>query len=201
MTPSLSSLALMAFLTFAMSARAGETFLEKDGIVSIEAEHYTECSGPWILAQDAMMIKGGAYTDHLRYAIHFSQPGVYRLWLLGSAGPTVDEVRFLFRAEDAPSTSAVTFNVFLPDELGWTDQRFAIRVRQPGWYRLLLVKGKPGRDARALEEGPGWRIDKIVVSLSGTPAPSGDGPDETVNRGEEPVPEQVRRTLAPLTEE
>ncbi|RPI20677.1 MAG: hypothetical protein EHM61_26540 [Acidobacteria bacterium] len=212
------ALAWAIFLGLPATAWAGETFLERNGVVSIEAEHYTERQGAWAVVkgrnaalpgsafspdgqgQNAMTIKRGAFTDHLRYAIHFSQPGSYRLWLLGRAGDRSDEVRIFFKEEAASSIEATVSNVTLPERLGWSDEIRSVTVKRPGWHRLLLVQGKAALDG-SYPRGSRWVVDKVVLAREPAADPSGEGPEETVNRGQVEPPESVARLEDPLTDE
>ncbi|RPJ55162.1 MAG: hypothetical protein EHM23_27085 [Acidobacteria bacterium] len=197
------SLAWIMVANLASVAWAGNTFIERDGVVSIEAEHYTDRTGRWHPVREhdavpggpqssvkAMKIKSGAFTDNLRYAIHFSQTGNYRVWLRGRSQGKVDELRVLFRPENRGQSDSSVFNISLPLTLGWANQLQSIRVEQPGWYRLLLVKGKRSKwhwDVRDSERS----VDKIVLLREPSITPSGDGPEETINAGSQPVPEST----------
>ncbi len=67
--------------------------MEHNGVVSIEAEHYTAKTGTWIeedapsgialLQEDGC--KGGA-DDYLMYEIEFATTGTYYIWALGRSG-------------------------------------------------------------------------------------------------------------------
>jgi len=213
------ALGLMIFIGLQATAWAGQTFLEREGVVSIEAEHYTDRQGgrwylveargserpdsPRRLAQNAVTFIPGAFSDHLRYAIHFAHRGTYRLWLLGQASPRCDEVRIFFREEGAPSSDALLFNVTLPERLGWSNETNTLTIGQPGWYRLLLVQGKAALDQGYRPNVPntGWRVDKVVMLRDSEGAPSGDGPEETMNQGQEPPPESAREVSYKSTDD
>ena len=159
---------------------------------------------PPVLTPDggnAMMIDSGKWTDHLRYAIHFAQPGDYDVWLLGQSGGTAgsDEAKIFFNRQ--PDSKADDFfEMKLNHDLGWVGKATArrpdnrktpvparINVPAKGWYNFYVVRGsepdhhtpEPPREFRY----PNWRIDKIVLAKAGSPAPSGDGPAETRNDG------------------
>ncbi len=150
---------------------------------------------------NAMLIRKGAWTDHLRYAIHFATAGTYRLWALGQSGgdPGTDEVKVFFNEPPAPQSERF-FELRLPSLPGWSDRAFArraenrktpvpaaIEVPSPGWYNLYLAKGaEPAHHGEAppLERRyPNWRVDKLVLLRTDTLRPHGDGPPETRNDG------------------
>lgn len=162
-------------------------------------------------APNAMMIRAGKWTDHLRYVIHFGEAGEYQLWLLGQSGGTggSDEVKVFF--EEAPNPrSERFFEMRFESRLGWTNRAFArrpenrktpvaatVRVTKPGWHTLWLAKGsepehhtsEPPPEYRY----PNWRVDKLVLHKVGLAAPEGDGPAETRNTGELAPPGELLR--------
>ncbi|HYE30972.1 MAG TPA: hypothetical protein VEH27_06080, partial [Methylomirabilota bacterium] len=54
------------------------------------------------LHENAVLISYGAWTNHVRYAIYFSQPGAYKLWLYGRDGGEggANEVKVFFNTNE-----------------------------------------------------------------------------------------------------
>lgn len=150
---------------------------------------------------NAVLIRNGSWTDHLRYAIHFTTPGTYHLWALGQSGgdPGTDEVKVFFNERPDPRSERF-FELRLPPLPDWSGLAFArlpgnrkapvpavIEVPAPGWYNLHLAKGAEPEhhgEAPPLERRyPNWRVDKLVLLRTDTLRPHGDGPPETRNDG------------------
>ena len=170
---------------------------------------------PATWAGNAVMIAGGAWTDHLRYAIHFTQPGDYTLWLLGRDGGDAgsDEVKVFFDAEIDPKSDQF-FEVRLPREPGWTNVAHVrrpengktpapplLRVTRAGWHTLNLVKGAEPEshtgDLPSSRRYPNWRVDKLAIFLDASRVPDGDGPGETRNPGTHTLPAAASRAPEP----
>ncbi|MBD3244294.1 MAG: hypothetical protein GF331_27130 [Chitinivibrionales bacterium] len=91
----MSRMAAAAMVTvFAAAQMAlGAKFVEHNGVVSIEAEHYTAKTGTWIeenaLSGIALLqedgCSGGA-NDYLMFEIDFTTTGTYYIWALGRSG-------------------------------------------------------------------------------------------------------------------
>jgi hypothetical protein len=162
-------------------------------------------------APNAMLIRAGKWTDHLRYAIHFTQPGDYHVWLLGQSGGTAgsDEPKVFFNETPNPRSENF-FEMRLEPELTWTSRATArrpenrktpvparVRVEQPGWHTFYLVKGSEPEhhtpEPPPSYRYPNWRVDKIVLMRAGEFRPNLDGPAETRNDGSLAVPAELLR--------
>jgi len=156
------------------------------------------------------MIRAGLWSDRLRYAIHFSKVGDYRVWLLGQSGGSAgsDGVKILFDRRPDPKAEEV-LDMRLEAQPGWSSQAFrvraqtnetpmraVIRVSLPGWHNLYVVKGQDPQHQAPVPSSsyrfPNWRVDKIVVQLVNLPEPQGDGPRWTANSGELQVPVEMQ---------
>lgn len=146
---------------------------------------------------NAMLIRAGAWTDHVRYVIHFPRAGEFYVWLLGQSGGSAgaDEAKIFF-VETPNVQSERFFEMKLPAVPGWVSAATARRpgnrktpmpaivtVRQPGWHALYLVKGaepeQHGATSAETRRYPNWRVDKIVLARDPAWMPQGDDPDET----------------------
>jgi hypothetical protein len=150
---------------------------------------------------NAMLINEGTWTDHLRYSIHFKQPGDYNVWLLAQSGGSAgsDEAKIFFNRK--PDVKADDFfEMQMRPELDWVGRATARRpenrktpvparvtVPKPGWYDFYIVRGSEP-DHHTPEPPPeyryyNWRIDKVVLMKTDSFRPNGDGPEETLNDG------------------
>lgn len=156
---------------------------------------------------NAVMIAEGAWTDHLRYAIHVTQPGDYMLWLLGRDGGEggANEVKMFFDVDVIDPRSDHFFEMRLPGASGWTNVAHArrqdnrktpvppvLRVERPGWHTLYLVKGAEpeSHDAEPplARRYPNWRVDRLAIFRDATRVPEGDGPADTRDDGTRALP-------------
>lgn len=154
---------------------------------------------------NAMLMESGCRTGHLRYAIHFSQPGKYRVWVLGQDSGLGGSSGVKVYLDPQPGSDAgEQSRVRLDSDLSWVSLVPArgpkngkgpapaeVRVESPGW-RSLFVAADDGAeptspDPQMEARYPGWRIDKIVLMRRGRP--EGDGPPETRNASLPPPPE------------
>jgi len=146
---------------------------------------------------NAMLIRVGKWTDHLRYAIHFTTPGDYQVWLLGQSGGSAgsDELKIFFdRAPDPRSDHF--FEMRFDAAPGWIGRATArkpenrktpvqpvVRVDKPGWHTLFIAKGSEPEhhspEPPPTYRFPNWRLDKIVLARDPGFIPLGDGPAET----------------------
>ncbi len=158
---------------------------------------------------NAMLIRSGASTDHLRYAVHFDQAGTYRLWILGqSAGDEGAQTVTVFVNETPNPQSERSLAVRLPHLPDWANEArtrgkdggkpsgpATVEVPSPGWHALHLAMGEApqhGSDAAPpTRRFPNWRVDKLVLLRTDTLRPHGEGPRETRNDGTHPVPEAM----------
>lgn len=150
---------------------------------------------------NAMMIRYGKWTDNLRYAIYFNQPGEYNLWMLGKSGGSGsnDECKVFFNV-DSIKPSGNFFEVRFNHDISWTNTAFhktpqnrktpakaVIHVDKPGWHNLYIVKGSEPEKLKNPNKPfryPNWRVDKILLTQSAL-APEGDGGLETANTNKE----------------
>jgi hypothetical protein len=156
---------------------------------------------------NAMMIRRGNWSDYLRYAIYFTTPGTYNLWLLGRNGGDSgsDEVKVFFDA-DSIYSDALFYEIKFNREIDWTQQMFfetpqnrktlgkaEIIVNKAGWHNLFLVKGAEPEDANnppSSRKYPNWRVDKVLIYKDDT-RPEDDGPLETFNNQQVEVPDSL----------
>jgi|GEM_PF-3334903 len=154
----------------------------------------------------AMLTRRGSWSDYMRYAIYFENTGIYNLWLLGQNGGDggTDEVKVLFDAVEINS-EADFYEVRFDQQLRWTNKMHyktpenrktpgmpTVKVTEPGWHNLYLVKGAEPEHADNPPESrryPNWRVDKILLTTEAED-PTGDGPKETVNRGQVALPDE-----------
>jgi hypothetical protein len=158
---------------------------------------------------NAMMIESGRPAGHLRFAIHFSQPGSYQVWLLGHSSGSQGSGGAMVSLGRSPATGAghrldMQFN----SELSWVSRAKApgpenqkapvpaeIRVESPGWHNLY-VANVADPESHSADQPPGarypnWRLDKIALMRKGQP--EGDGPPETRNASLQPPRDMLVR--------
>lgn len=158
---------------------------------------------------NAMLIRAGKWTDHLRYAIHFTTPGDYQVWLLGQSGGSAgsDEPKIFF--DRAPDPRSDHFFAMRFDAApGWISRATArkaenrktpmqpvVRVDKPGWHTLFIAKGSepehPSPEPPPTYRFPNWRLDKIVLARDPGFIPQGDGPAETRSGDAPPPPPEM----------
>ncbi len=170
-------------------AAQGTLLVERDGIVSIEAERAAGVKG-WI---EVAGKSGKALQDDghgsLSFDIQFSRGGKYYVWFLcRDQGNTETNDCFvtlgkqrLYAADDKTRPDGI--------RSAGPGFKWICQPKGPGGHTPGEIKGKP---VYALVPGPGrhtlkiahrsrgFVVDKIVLSLGGKTAPSGDGPPETV---------------------
>ena len=142
---------------------------------------------------NAMLIRNGAWTDFLRYAIYFEEPGTYNVWLMGQSGGDggSDEVKIFFEP-DAITSESDFYEMRLPGAPGWSNVMHyktaanpktpgepTVEVQEPGWHSLYLVKGAEPENPDDPPVGrryPNWRVDRILLTSSDA-EPVGDVPE------------------------
>lgn len=170
--------------------------VEKDGQVIIEGEDAFsidpngEEDAAWVVASDLPGASGGSYLEakeinrrrsfltryaglapEARYAILFTNPGTYRVWIRGIA-PTSrgDSLHVNLRSVPRDSDYAVEFIVSEAGEWYWNTQTrdtgpLAVEVTEPGLSFLTLWM----RESSLI-------VDKLVLTTDENFVPAGDGP-------------------------
>jgi len=171
-------------------AAQGTAFVERDGIVSMEAERATAARG-WIEVEGK---SGKARQDdgqgYLSFDIVFSRGGKYYVWFLcRDQGNT--ETNDCFVTLDGQRLTAAD-DKSRPDGIRSAGAAFkwVCQPKGPGGHTPAEIKGKPvyalvpapGRHTlKIAHRSRGFAVDKIVLALDGKTAPAGTGPPETVN--------------------
>jgi len=176
---------------------APRAFRERDGLVVIEAEHFSGMtySNAWTrvpgLSGEAMKVAEGAWSRHLRYDIRFEQAGLYRLHVLGRKNPVAPQYAgndlkvFFYSSHIADPRIApghVLFEIGFGEQkqFGWratakskTVTTTDLVVLRPGLYRLYIVGGA-GEEA-------GWELDRLLLTRDNHQPPQGTnvGPAES----------------------
>ncbi len=178
----------------------GALFVERDGIVSIEAERAGSAKG-WIEVNGK---SGKALQDDgqgtLAYDIRFSRGGKFYVWLLcRDQGDTKTNDCFvtlggerLYAADDRTRPDGI--------RCAGADFKRTCRPKGPGGRTPDALKNKhvyalvpgPGRDPlRITHRSKGFVIDKIVLALDGTTAPEGNGPQKP--SGNPPIANNIKK--------
>ncbi|KEQ17775.1 tandem-95 repeat protein [Endozoicomonas numazuensis] len=168
-------------------------FAEDNGLVSIEAEHFSSqvnrSGNAWAVENDASASGGqqvstanngadGFDTDYtgisseLTYDIQFESAGTYYVWVRGDAPDgNSDSVHIGLNGEAVSTGSQIGFNDGSHDWAGDrinSAGRITIEVDAPGTHQLNLWMREDGT-----------AVDKIVISDDVDYVPSGSGPAES----------------------
>lgn len=139
---------------------------------------------------NAVFLRPGYGRGHLRYTFHLPNPSEFDLWILGQSGgdPATALVEGDFGSGAADRPDARAFSLALPYRAGWTrlqrsGRAVTLDAPSPGWYSLRIHGGSDAGmesiPAPVERLYPSWRIDKVALLPSGSPAPVGDGPLES----------------------
>ena len=196
---------MSAFVAMALAlsgAAAGASFTERDGVVSIEAEHCAGTTGGWSRHTDDPKAGGGAYmkslvrrnrSKRIEFPVTFGKAGRYRVWLRAKCTSDKDNDCYVLldgRLGEMRSDSGwVKVSGIKTDRktFGWqgtakTERHTPRKVRDRGtWINVALA----GRHIVALgSRSVDFKVDKIcLVHESKAYRPSGDGPAETAAAG------------------
>ena len=203
---------VLCFWALVIPDAGGETFVEQDGVVSMEAEHFTVNHGYTVRTDngpddkaagwsgDGWMYSESEAAQRLDYEITFSQTGTYWLHLRTLSGYTIDwgsDVSGIdngYHAElDGHRISGdgiyvrklQTWTWFARPQEGEDSDSISFTVDTPGTHTFSIVR----REELS-------RLDKIVIhdGLYGTDARGtleGEGPAETLGGVEEDPVETV----------
>jgi RHS repeat-associated protein len=174
----------------AMQEIPGGVFLEEDGRIVVQAEHFTErTNGPthqWNLKTTQSGYTGTSYlqplpdidalyqTDVLTdspvvvYPLDFTLPGTYTLWLRGYAGNASGDSAYI-----GLNNQVVDITGFAPNAWTWANtetggQPATVAVTNTGVYTLELLMREDG-----------LRIDRLLLTTDTTYIPTGFGPPES----------------------
>jgi hypothetical protein len=158
---------------------------------------------PWDGQGNAVLLRDPRPGDRLRYAIHFSKTGAYRLQALGLGGGDVHTEAIEVAFGPAGETLPQLLTLVLPPRLGWTDRAYRqadgghlepvvplLHVTAPGWHELQLLAGAPPTAPAPVERRrPNWLVDRVVLDRDLTGGLRvGDGPPATPATAGIPLP-------------
>lgn len=173
---------LLFFVNFAANA---QVFLQdegSDGVVSMEAEHYSlhvpaSDDSPWSETDDEMASGGkGMQTPNndiaiasegdgarLDYYIYFSKTGDHYLWVRGYAETWNDDSFYAGLDQDSPRFFAPAM------PWGWTNyKKFKINISATGIHTLNIYRREDG-----------YILDKILLTTNAEYTPADMGPVES----------------------
>lgn len=171
-----------------ISRKTDLSHYEKNGIVSLEAEHFLKAGG-WTekvyYTGIGISPKASENSNFAEYNIDFKKKGTYNFFVLGNRKKNTNPEDNLFTIklfkEDSgliakaslifPEINAITWSsISYPNH-----QQVKIGIDTPGNYIFKIVNSK----------GEGYYLDKFVFSMENLPMPEGTGPVETLS-GTEP---------------
>jgi len=163
-------------------------YISRDGIVSIEAEHFSQ-AGDWKIREyyTGLGISPGDTTSAYspaRYIIELDDPGPYFVHVLGNRrrNTPVEDNAFLLELKDERGfVVSACSGGFLPVNAPiWSS-----RCHMPPDRRMILDVPEGGRYELNINchTGRGFYVDKILLSRNPDFRPSGTGPEETCTAG------------------
>ena len=140
---------------------------------------------------NAVLSRNAGEDTYLQYAVNFSNPGSYHVYLLGqgSGENHTDEVNVLVKSEDGNMVGEAK-KITLSDTLIWhntnsDEKAVKIEIQDAGWYNVLLTKA--ANSPTGFSQYPAWRVDKIVLSQEKI-SPRGDFQSPRSPAGRPPRP-------------
>jgi hypothetical protein len=167
----------------------GPAFAEMDGQVVMEAEHFTWGHPAWVNQTALADFAGSGYLSalpdidrqyetpdtltpnpNLKYTIHFTNTGVYHIWLRGYAPNGAGDSVYIGLDDQSP----LMLTGFAPRQWSWTSktntsgEEATIVVTEPGLHTLYLWQREDG-----------IHLDRIMLTTDTNEVPSGQGPPES----------------------
>ncbi|MCB8995359.1 MAG: DUF5110 domain-containing protein [Bacteroidales bacterium] len=161
------------------------SFVNRNGIISIEAEHFSDARGWKIspfytgisISPDKTINANEAFAD---YQVEFNDKGNYFLYTLSclKQGGLTDENCFSLSLINDQSQTVRDIQISFPETnaLLWSSlsyperQKAILKIDQPGKYTLRLQNARGNR----------YNIDKLILAADSLYRPSGTGDVETI---------------------
>jgi RHS repeat-associated protein len=181
-----------------------DVFLEVDGLVVMEAEHYytqvTRSDQEWQPRQALAGYEGNAYlqllpdvgaiyagdyvtsSPELQYRIYFSNTGVYTVWIYGAAVDAAGDSLHV-GVNGAANVASAAISGFSPNQWGWSARATAGGTTTPATATITInTPGLYTLNIWGREDG--LRLDRILLALDPNYTPEGSGPAASERGGQ-----------------